>query len=876
MREPDGSRRPAGVSRSDRPISLEEASDEPSVDVAVVAVEQRAGEVRNVTLARVALRRHILCESARAPPLDQPYRVKSDLGVTGPLRRMGLETKELFAEEAESLDHIEVAVGDAEPEASGVERTVAHEVAEQLGQLWSHPARRASMMLAGPVRLRKWRERHLLRLTYQLIESKRHQVAFGDLPEPLPRPRAVFRNDLDPVLRCPLDPVATRRRHINHRFEAVDVELGGIPRALVGVHLDSEILPLLAVHIAQRTEPHEAALGGNERASHETPGWSQNGGLRVAVAVLGPEGQRTVPRLPGRRQQVLGGLAVGDLVGGVTVLADHPEHRCLVRLVLLERAHALGYLGRGQIAVPGHQSGDRSGPRTTLVGVVGEALGHQEGTEVGVALTQLTELEGVLADRLGRVGREAHRDLLGEEHDLDRVLERIDIEVVIVVEELHQVKRGEVASRVIQMEVLGTRVRCVDATALRARVPVVDRRVVLHAGVRALPRRVGKFAHQSAGLYGLDRLAGRDRLEVIVRIVEDRLHELVVDPHRVVGVLVLDRVRVGAVEVHVEAGVAERTGLVLLERLAPDEVLDVGVTDVEHDHLGRAPGGPARLDRSGGRIGAAHEGDGTGSGSPRLQTLFGRTDAREVDAGAGAVLEDPALFRVPVEDRVHLVLYFEDETRCDLLATLGTPADVEPHRGVERGLLGDQEVGELVLEDLRLVIVGEVAAGEALLVVAVHDPVDHLFDRPFALGGAGRAPEVLLRGDVGGVLGPRLGDLDPELLEGDDAGAVVLDHGIAKLPLDLVVGMNPLRGEVPPNLQSILVVNGNSWCHLRNPSLLPISIPINYPILGRLRKGQTTRCGGSRTPKPQHVVNHTSEITPVCGRGQVYEQTFRA
>ena len=67
-----------------------------------------------------------------------------------------------------------------------------------------------------------------------------------------------------------------------------------------------------------------------------------------------------------------------------------------------------------------------------------------------------------------------------------------------------------------------------------------------------------------------------------------------------------------AAEVHVEAGVAQRADLVLLARLGLDELLDVGVVDVEHDHLGRATGGAAGLDGAGGRVGAAHEGDRAG------------------------------------------------------------------------------------------------------------------------------------------------------------------------------------------------------------------------------------------------------------------------
>src|SRR4029453_13545179 len=92
----------------------------------------------------------------------------------------------------------------------------------------------------------------------------------------------------------------------------------------------------------------------------------------------------------------------------------------------------------------------------------------------------------------------------------------------------------------------------------------------------------------------------------------DRLQELPRDAHGVVGVLVLDRVEALAVDRHVEAGLAQRLGLVLLAALAPDEVADVWVVDVGQDHLCRPPGLAARLDRPGPRVGAAHERHGPG------------------------------------------------------------------------------------------------------------------------------------------------------------------------------------------------------------------------------------------------------------------------
>ena len=114
---------------------------------------------------------------------------------------------------------------------------------------------------------------------------------------------------------------------------------------------------------------------------------------------------------------------------------------------------------------------------------------------------------------------------------------------------------------------------------------------------------------RSRALTVLIDLAGGDGPQVPVGVVDDGLHELVGDPHRVVGVLVLDRRDVLAVEVHVEAGGLEDAGLALLDGLAPDELLDVGVVDVEDDHLGGPAGLAARLDRAGRGVGAPHEAD---------------------------------------------------------------------------------------------------------------------------------------------------------------------------------------------------------------------------------------------------------------------------
>jgi hypothetical protein len=260
-----------------------------------------------------------------------------------------------------------------------------------------------------------------------------------------------------------------------------------------------------------------------------------------------------------------------------------------------------------------------------------------------------------------RVARVADEDLLREEHRVDRVLEALDVELAVLAAELEEVERGEVAGRVVDRHVLAARVRRVDAARVRERVPRVDGRVVLHARVGTAPGRLRRLTQQVARGQRLDDRAvgARGQVPVLVRL--GGLHEGVRDAHGVVRVLVLDRSPVGRVERHVVARRLEDARLLLLARLAPDELLDVGMIDVEHDHLGCAPRLAARLDRAGGGVGAAHEADGARGMAALGELLLRRAELREVDPGAGAAAEDDSLAPDPVEDRLHGVLDRENE-----------------------------------------------------------------------------------------------------------------------------------------------------------------------------------------------------------------------
>ena len=149
-------------------------------------------------------------------------------------------------------------------------------------------------------------------------------------------------------------------------------------------------------------------------------------------------------------------LGVVDVPDRGAVLRDHADHRGPVLLVARVRAHPLGDLGRLAVRPAGHQRGDRGGVRAALVRVVREAARHQERAEVRVAEAELAEPLRVPADLGRRVGRVADEDLLREEHDVDGVLEHLDVELAVLAAELHEVERREVARRVVDVHVLAS------------------------------------------------------------------------------------------------------------------------------------------------------------------------------------------------------------------------------------------------------------------------------------------------------------------------------------------------------------------------------------------------------------------------------------
>src|SRR5207244_4833362 len=127
-------------------------------------------------------------------------------------------------------------------------------------------------------------------------------------------------------------------------------------------------------------------------------------------------------------------------------------------------------------------------------------------------------------------------------------------------------------------------------------------------GVAALPGGFGDLMHEVARLgllYGLAVFHGAGR-EGAVGF--NCVHELVGYANGVVGVLEEDGgVGLGVGAGAVVASLNEMPGLLFFLHLALDEVFDVGMVDVEDDHLGCAAGLAAGLDDAGEGVEAAHE-----------------------------------------------------------------------------------------------------------------------------------------------------------------------------------------------------------------------------------------------------------------------------
>ena len=428
----------------------------------------------------------------------------------------------------------------------------------------------------------------------------------------------------------------------------------------------------------------------------------------------------------------------------------------------------------------------------------------------------------ILGDPLRRIAGVIDQDFLGDEEDPAGVVEPLDVERAILGAKLHQVDAGQIAGRVVEEHIFRARVRGVNPPRVRAGVPMVDRRVVLHARIAAGP---SAFGHP------IEHVAGRPRGTLVIRVgdpmrgprplFDDGLHELIADAHGEIGVLEHNRAIGLAVEIGLVAPLLDQhERLPLLLRLALDELHDVGVPDLERLHLGGAAGLAAALHHGRDLVVHAHERKRAARLAAAGELLAMRAQRAQIGPRARAELEQHGLAAGEIHDVFHVVAHALDEAGRALRklirifrlidglrdrvpmpialralhAVLMKKADVEPDRAVERPVLMQAEPGQLAVESFAIFGGGEIAVVQAPIGDRAAHAVNDLADAVLALGRVVLAVEIFADDDVRGELAPGLGDFDVRLLE-EHVARFLLDRGGAiGIPFDRVERIGDVGG----------------------------------------------------------------------------------
>ena len=139
----------------------------------------------------------------------------------------------------------------------------------------------------------------------------------------------------------------------------------------------------------------EAEIGldpGGVAVEHQGDGArrGEDARLGIAHAELFPELDGVVPRLLGGGEQLHRDEFLVDLGDLGPVHLQHVEHRLAIGVEAGEGSHPRRRPGGHGIGVARHQRRDGRGPGATLVGVVGQALRHEQCAQVGVPEAELT------------------------------------------------------------------------------------------------------------------------------------------------------------------------------------------------------------------------------------------------------------------------------------------------------------------------------------------------------------------------------------------------------------------------------------------------------------------------------------------------------
>ena len=113
---------------------------------------------------------------------------------------------------------------------------------------------------------------------------------------------------------------------------------------------------------------------------------------------------------------------------GAAMVADDAQHRLGVLAVARERPELGRHLGGGGVGHAGHDGREGAAQGAAGGRVVGQAHGHEEAADIGVAEPERAVIVGEPRDLLRRELRHQHRDFEDQRPQADEVLVAVDVE----------------------------------------------------------------------------------------------------------------------------------------------------------------------------------------------------------------------------------------------------------------------------------------------------------------------------------------------------------------------------------------------------------------------------------------------------------------
>ncbi|OPZ97138.1 MAG: hypothetical protein BWY71_01713 [Planctomycetes bacterium ADurb.Bin412] len=474
---------------------------------------------------------------------------------------------------------------------------------------------------------------------------------------------------------------------------------------------------------------------GGIAVHHETdgPGWGQHGYLAIAIAVQLAHLQCCVPAFLRRRNQIRRTELFADIHDRRPVHPDNAEHMPAVDFILIERSQPAGQFRTGGIGCTRHDCRNRRRQMAPFLAVVGQSQRHHQRAQIRIAQPQRPEIMRVLRNLRGGVTAVIDQQFLRDNQNPNRLLQALDIDAAVVPAELHQIQAGQIARGIVQEHIFAARVAGIDPSGFRAGVPVVDGRVILYPRIAAYMRAVRDQIHHFVGIIGIHRLTGcyPDGLKATAGL--HRLHKLIRQPHREIGILEHDTAIGLAVETAIISLFNQGPGFLFFFDFAGNKFLDIRVVNFQRLHLRCSTGLSAAFHYRGNLVIHPHKAQRPGGFPSPAEFLLAGANGGHIGPGAAAMLEQHGLTGRQVHDVLHRIAHALNETGrrlriligvltrlnslrlavpMEIVAAAGNPFDIvqpniKPDRRIKSGILIHAQPCQLLIKQLFLLLAAE-------------------------------------------------------------------------------------------------------------------------------------------------------------------------